>query len=237
MINDISFVRRGVIIEDKYIVSDLHLGYSSEIDTMTKQDEKSHILQNIKDVLDMYKIDQLVIAGDLFHEFGKPSQNAQDILDFLLTRLEVAGCELVLIRGNHDQNVDDYIGNNVMREDYDFMFNQECITVVHGHKMWSDYEETDIFIMGHLHPVVKINGSEWPTYLYGSFEENSYLILPAYSRYQDGVVVSNRMKLDIQFPFIEKSDFSVFKPLVYDDNKMEIREFPKLEESSEYFGV
>lgn len=237
MIDNISFTRRGVVIDSNFIISDLHLGYSDEINSMTKRDEKSQITYDIVNVLERDDVDQLVVNGDIFHEFGKPSENALQIFDTLLTRTDIAGCNILLIKGNHDENVDQYVKPHSMREDYSFNYDKSKFTVVHGHKKWSNYQQTDLLILGHLHPIAKINGVEWPTYLYGEVESKSVLILPAFSKYQDGITVSDRIKLDIDYPFVDTNSFGSLKPYVYDNDKNEVREFPILSKSSDFFGV
>ena len=237
MIDDITYTRRGVIINKNLIMSDLHLGYSSEINSMTKRDEKSQITYDLTDILDDKEVDRVIINGDIFHEFGKPSENALQIFDSLLTRVDIADCKITLIKGNHDKNVDKYVSPHTMREDYSFDRNGSKITVVHGHKRWSDYSESDILVLGHLHPVVKINGVQWPTYLQGKIENTNFLILPSFSKYQDGITISERVKLDIDFPFIKTESFRSLAPYVYDSEEDEVREFPVLNKCSQYFGV
>lgn len=237
MTDNITYTRRGVVIDGNYIISDLHLGYSTEINSMTKRDEKSQITYDLTDVLDQEEVDTVIINGDIFHEFGKPSEDALQIFDSLLTRTDIAGCDIILIEGNHDTNVDQYVSPHTMREDHSFQYKGSKVTVLHGHKKWSDYSDTDMFILGHLHPVAKINGVEWPTYLQGDISSKNFLVLPAFSKYQDGVTVSDKIKLDIDFPFIETRSFGLLSPYVYDSDEDEVREFPKLSESSRYFGV
>ena len=64
--------KRVLVYADTLIVSDIHLGYESEAElegAFLPRVQLKHALQDIKDVVNSYDINKLVIAGDLKHKF------------------------------------------------------------------------------------------------------------------------------------------------------------------------
>lgn len=237
--NILSYSNRGVVIGNTYVISDLHLGYSDEISSMTQQDERVEIADRITSTLDDKEIETVVLNGDVFHEFKRPSDKAREIFDELKLRLQADDINLQVITGNHDTVAKEQFSSTIDFKPYYKFYNEGFeVVVTHGHKM-VEVENPDMFIFGHLHPVMKVSGINWPTYLLGEdiYEDADVLILPCYSEYQDGVVISERTKTDIEFPYINISDFGKMRPMIYDDNKDDVKKFPILEESGEYFGL
>lgn len=237
---ELNFVDRGVIINDHYIISDLHLGYSDTIDSLTIEDEREEILPRIKSVLEEYDVNTLVVAGDVFHSFGSPSQSAREFFRSLDSLSREFNVTKEFLRGNHDtEALEEFFVSSKFDFKYQFSYEGYTICVTHGHKIPEISHDVDLYIIGHLHPVVRINGVDWPAYLHGknTYDQASLLVVPAFSSYKDGVVVSDHTKTNINFPFVEPEQFADMKPLVYDSNNGSVKEFPVLSKSSEFFGL
>lgn len=236
MINNIEFCKRGIIIDNKYIISDTHIGYSNIINTMKLDDERDNIIERIKNVTEKPNINELVINGDVFHEFKTPSDDARHLFSEIKSMVELNNCKLTCIYGNHDEKSHNSIKSIYDFEDfYSFSIDGNKIVVTHGHNV-VDNKNAELYIFGHIHPVININGVKWPTYLYSDQIDKDYniLISPCFSTYQDGVIVSDDTVLSVDFPYLRSDEFDNFKPYVYDSDKDEVREFPPLSEISNY---
>ena len=235
--------QRGVLIGSCYIISDTHLGYSDTIREMTSEEEFIEIKNQLESAFKQHTISEVVINGDFFHTFGSPSDETQKLVRQVFRVIKRNNASITIVTGNHDTTVEEYVSNQPVLEcnvvpEYSKEQNNIYFIATHGHKKWqSSYGEYDLVILGHLHPVININGKKWPTYLHGSFSEYNILILPAFSSYQDGVVISDTVQTNIDFPFVRPQEFRKFKPLVYDETENTIKEFPRLSQSAEYFGL
>lgn len=239
--SEILFTKRGLILDSHLIISDLHIGYSDVIDSMTIEDEQEEIIDRLKNVYSSNQIDKLVIAGDIFHEFGSPSKPARELLKRIRRVSSEYGVEFIALKGNHDSNaVSDSKYLVDFKDEYYFTTSyndsESVVGVIHGHK--PPEKDASLYILGHLHPNIRIDGVSWPIYLYGEniYNGSDVLILPAFSSYKDGVIVSKTTHTEIDFPLVSPTEFSELSPIVFDSENDDIRVFPILEKSDEYFN-
>lgn len=238
----VTFTKRGVVVGNHFIISDLHIGYSDVIDSMTIEDERNEIIDSLQSVYRNHMIDKLVIAGDVFHEFGSPSRSARDLLRSIQEMTSNHRVEFVAIRGNHDKQA---LSNSRylidFKESYQFEVSTNegscSIGVAHGDK--EPQFKSDLYIIGHLHPSVRIEGVSWPVYLYAQsiYEGSDLLVLPAFSSYKDGVIISKNTRTSIDFPMVSPPKFKQFYPIVYDFSDDSVKIFPQLAKSDKYFNV
>lgn len=225
---NIVFTRRGVVVNKSYIVSDLHIGQSSNVQSMSLKDETDKIIPDIEYVLNSYDINKLIVTGDVFHNYKTPSDTQVKVLDDINNILSEKNCELILIRGNHDENTTDYIKYSFL--DY---YNLDNIVITHGHKLL-DNLESELYIVGHIHPTIRIQGEVWPIYLVGYSQkiDSNIIVLPAYNKYQDGNIIKKNTNNSFQYI----SDYSELKPYIYDSNIDQVRKMPKIEKISNYIN-
>lgn len=234
--NDISslkFTNRGVIIDDRYIISDTHIGYSQTVRSMTLDDEKNEITSKIERVVDNNKIQKLIINGDIFHNFGEPQEEHIKLLENIEIILNENDIELILIKGNHDQNA-------LERFEFEDYIIYKNVLITHGHEKYEENinrENIKYCVLGHIHPNIRINGSKWPTYLYGQSDITGYktLILPAFNKYQDGVIITKNTNLSVEFPYVDT--FLNMYPYVLDESIDITRRMPKLKDSDKYMNI
>lgn len=236
MIEAYHLTNRGILVDDYFIISDLHLGYSKEIQSMTINDERENIADRINNILSENQISSFVLCGDIFHNFSSPNEDTLELYDELKTRIQVENSEVINIIGNHDKNVPNNTGIT-FKDYYEISSDNTKIVITHGHNK-QDIPSGDEYIIGHLHPTVRINGKKWACYLYGPSKLNSsnILVLPAFSSYQDGITISESFTVDVDIPFINTTDMSDFQPIVYDESKDSTKMFPHLSKSSKYFN-
>lgn len=232
MIKSVSFSNRGVIYDNKFIVSDIHLGYHNNIDSLTPTDELNQVINRIENVANNENINEIVFAGDTFDEFGIPNPSTIEIFYKIKDYINNEDIVLTVLEGNHDKNT---------HKSLDVDFKEEIvldnITVTHGHKY--PLNESKNYIIGHIHPTVKIEGVTWPAYLYGDsiYKGSNVIVLPSFNHLKSGSVISKNTNLNVETPILQKADFGKLQPIVFDEDNNSVKKFPKLEESDRFFGI
>jgi len=132
--------------------------------------------------------------------------------------------ELVLVRGNHDSQLDRVVDLTV----HDAYRLDSGTVVCHGHE--EPTERGDRYVVGHDHPKITIEGDDWPCYLLGKgvYGGADVLVLPAFTRLASGVAVNGghgRGTLE-RSPLV--TDIDRFRPVVRDEDADETLEFPFL---------
>jgi len=166
----IRFLEDSLLVDEKILViTDLHIGYEESVMgkslfIRTQLKEIIEKLDRIFRYLDdkKLKIKEVIILGDLKHEFGTISDSewreTLRFLDYLLRKTD----NIKLIRGNHDTILGP-VANKRGIEILDYykigMKNnkkQKNICFLHGDKIHGDCLESDILIIGHLHPAITL---------------------------------------------------------------------------------
>ena len=124
-------------------------------------------------------MDILVILGDLKHSILRPPPNERFLVTSLLTYLSGKGVEVHLLRGNHDSRIEKMIPNleNIhLSEEAWMRINLQgsgSALITHGHRRVPSQiiSPSDIIILGHLHPCLKITGRMGETMILRVFLE------------------------------------------------------------------
>ena len=159
------------------IIADLHLGFEGAMrkaGVAFPRVQIEEIRRSLERVLKGVK--EVVVAGDLKHEFSENLPHEwRDVEDFLRF-LEEKGVEVILVRGNHDnylKAIARKFGIDVVEE-----YEVKGIGIIHGHRCKEEWERV---IMGHEHPAVKVR-VRGGVYSYPCFlRVEGYLVLPAMS--------------------------------------------------------
>jgi hypothetical protein len=90
--------------------------------------------------------------------------------------------------------------------------------------------DADLYLVGHDHPAISIEGRKRPCFLYGpdSYRGGDVLMLPAFSRLAAGATVNGMRTSDFQSPLVTDAD--ALRPVVYDPDREEALSFPPLGE-------
>jgi len=223
---DVVFADRAVAFDPgTLVVADLHVGRAAASDVEVPLGERADLTGRLSDGLDRLGAETVVVAGDVLHEFGRVSQRAAETLDALDEVCRDAGAELVLVAGNHDG----VLANAWDRTVHDAYRVDGCardVLVCHGHE--EPEGSADLYVVGHDHPTITIEGQKRPCFLYG---ENTYrtadvLMLPAFSRVAAGVSVNGMRSRDFQSPLVTDADS--LRPVVWDQGRHEALTFPPL---------
>lgn len=153
---------------DLAIISDVHI--SNE---MSDRDVK-FIENSILDTLNRNKITQLVFNGDTFTDFPFHKEGKA-----MIERLRTELNDVILLEGNHERSVGG-LGDLQKTEKQHIELGDKEICIYHG-----DQEpeiDSDLYIIGHIHPTTRVDGSFKPCVLEHSGKGYKVIILPSYSK-------------------------------------------------------
>ncbi|MDI9646730.1 MAG: metallophosphoesterase family protein [Archaeoglobales archaeon] len=178
--------RDYIAIGKKCIIADLHLGLLRIGD--------SGVLKKLYELSE--KFETIIIAGDVKH-FNK---------NFDLKKLNDIGCEVVIVKGNHDI----YIQAEKFFIERDF-------AVFHGHILPEEVKNAKRWIVGHAHPSVyisdEVGGFKERAFLLGSVEiegeKRDVVVLPAFNELCASTAVNLERPAGILFKKWDYSDWNV----------------------------
>ena len=149
----------ALILEGKrknLIVTDIHLGFESSMASnqifIGKNSSLNETIEEILEIIDSEKPDSIVLLGDIKSSIKNISKTEWEQVPEFFKRIKEK-CDITVIPGNHDANIQRLIQENVSLINSTGMV-EEDILLTHGHTMPSEnYSHIDKIIMGHLHPV------------------------------------------------------------------------------------
>ena len=226
----------GVFIEslDALAIADLHLGYElalAEQGIFVPETQLKEILKDLKQLFRKVKPKNLIIVGDLKHEFGEASsqewREVFKLVEFLKKKVE----EIILIRGNHDN----YLLNIISKlgiELFDPYYLEKGICFLHGHKK-AKLPEYETLIIAHEHPSLVLKRGydrvKLPCFLYGKTKnKKNFICLPAFSTWASGSSINLIPKEEILSPVLkELVDIDELIPIAV-EKEIGTLKFPKI---------
>ncbi len=202
------------------VINDLHIGYEEALHrkgVLVPRSQLEQIVDKLTKIFKQVKINQVIINGDLKHEFGtvlrQEWREVLEFLDFLLRQ----GKEVIIIKGNHDpiiKPIADKKGVVVVNE-----YKIGDTLIVHGDELVETSAKR--IVIGHEHPAITIReGSKWEKYkcfLKGTWkskgknskkELKELIAVPSFNPLLEGTDV---LKEQILSPFLEDiKNFDVF---------------------------
>lgn len=161
------------------VIADLHIGieleYASKgiyIPWQTKD-----LMKKLEKIRKMEKgVKRLIIDGDLKHTILKIDQKEiKHVLDFVNFAEDLFE-EVIIIKGNHDGKIQKIlIGRTVVP-----YFVEEETLIIHGHKKVPKEIDVGRIVIGHVHPIFKINMKSEKVFVRGFFGDKEVIILPAF---------------------------------------------------------
>jgi uncharacterized protein len=207
------------------IFSDFHMGYEEALtsrgaliprfqfkDTMERL---SKIFSNIK-----HKLKNIIINGDLKHEFGTISnQEWRDILkliDYLSTKAE----QIIIVKGNHDVMLDPVTKKRNVKLVKEYRIDK--ILISHGDTITNNLKKIKTIIIGHDHPALGLKEhsrkENFKCFLKGKWKRKTLIAQPSFNLVVEGTDVLEGKFLS---PYLQKSikNFEVWavadKPLYF----------------------
>jgi len=228
------FIGKSLYFPEKEIllVADLHIGYEESLNEQGIFMPRRQFEETMADLEKVFEkigeVKEVVILGDLKHEFGLISSQewgeVRKVLDYLKSKTG----KIVLIKGNHDTVLEPI----AKREEVEI---KECyvkkdICFLHGDKLIAECMDKKIkmLVMGHRHPAVVLRDGykkeKYKCFLVGKWKGKKIIILPSFFPFVEGSEISsiedNRM-------FIPEKELKGFEAYVVGD---EVYGFGKLKE-------
>ncbi len=138
------------------IVTDIHIGFESIFAAnkiiIGKNSSINETIAELSKLIDLEKPDSLILLGDVKSSIKNISKNEWDEVPLFFKKISEK-CNIILIPGNHDANIQRLIPENISMISATGMV-EENILLTHGHTMPSkNFSHVDKIIMGHVHPV------------------------------------------------------------------------------------
>jgi uncharacterized protein len=154
-------------------LADLHLGKAAHFRKHGSALPSSAInkdLKLLKDLIELYKPEQVIFLGDLFH--SKANESVAEFKDFLA---EYLAFEFILIKGNHDIiNFEAYQIPN-----FSVVDSIKIGQILFTHEPIAD--ENAYSICGHIHPGIRLRGkARQGATLACFYQYKKQLIIPAF---------------------------------------------------------
>ena len=208
------FIDLALYLERKKILvfADFHMGFEESLNEegfLIPRFQFKETINRLKKILDSVKVNEIVINGDLKHEFGKISDTewryTLELLDFLLTYSK----KIVLVRGNHDTilgPIADKKGIKIVNH-----YEVDDFLICHGDKIISSNCKN--IIIGHEHPAISLRNSgreeTFKCFLEGKFENKKIIVMPSFNLITEGTDI---LKEKLLSPYLKKSldNFKIF---------------------------
>jgi len=143
--------------QKKYlVVTDLHIGfessfYSNEI-FLGKNTTVNETIDELSEIIKSEKPDSVILLGDVKSSIKSISKIEWNDVPLFLEKIRKM-CNVILIPGNHDANIQRLVPDDVSLISSTGMV-EENILFTHGHTLPSEnFAHVKKIIMGHIHPV------------------------------------------------------------------------------------
>ncbi|MDH3313618.1 MAG: metallophosphoesterase [Nitrosopumilus sp.] len=148
-----------LILEGKkknLIITDIHLGFENALKSndifIGKNSTINETIQELSEIIDSENPDSVILLGDIKSSIKNISGNEWDEVPLFFEEIRKK-CDVILIPGNHDANIQKLVPENISMISSTGMV-EENVLLTHGHTMPSEnFSHIDKIIMGHIHPV------------------------------------------------------------------------------------
>jgi len=224
------FIDKSVWLEKEKIlvIADLHLGYEEmlrEQGVFIPKTQYKEIISELEKIFSVVgKMKEIIILGDLKHEFGTISsqewKETLDLIDFLKKKTG----KIILIKGNHDN----YLINILKKQNIKLVdfYIKDNLAFIHGHKLFPEVLNRKIkyLFVGHMHPAISIRegvkSEIYKCFLVGKFKNKELVILPSFFPLVEGADVSIE-NTNLAFkPNLKEFEVYVVGDEVYDFGKV-----------------
>ena len=211
---EIKYIGKCLVVEKEsekiLVVGDLHLGYGESIrkgGVFVPVDIFGEVINDLDAIFERVgKIDEVVLLGDVKHEFGRIMREEWREIGEAMNYLRRKAKKIIVIKGNHDPVINSIVKDlkNIELVDY-YIKGETCF--LHGDRDFPEIHEKGVrkWVMGHVHPAVVIEEEG------GSKKEKYKCFLEGVHRGRKIIIVPSF------FPLVEGSDPRYFSfGLVWD---------------------
>jgi len=152
-------LKPALILEGKkknLVVTDIHLGFENTLKSneifIGKNSTINETIQELSEIIDSENPDSVILLGDIKSSIKNISGSEWDEVPLFFKEIR-RKCDVTLIPGNHDANIQRLVPDNISMISSMGMV-EENVLLTHGHTMPSEnFSHVDKIIMGHIHPV------------------------------------------------------------------------------------
>ncbi|MCF7871586.1 metallophosphoesterase [Candidatus Woesearchaeota archaeon] len=206
------------------IICDIHIGQER---IMNRQginiplNQYKQINEFTEKILEETKPKQIIINGDLKHDFGKITNDEWDKITLFLKNLKKYS-DVIIIAGNHDKVLQPITGKLKINMKKHYFLNNIYIT--HGDIIPenSEFAKAKTIIIGHEHPAIKLkDGNRIETYkafIKGKYKNKTLIVMPSLNPLSEGSDILTEKFLS---PFLKESKkqktLAEFESYILDD--------------------
>ncbi|MBD3252375.1 hypothetical protein GF386_01440 [Candidatus Pacearchaeota archaeon] len=241
--NKIKFLNDCLLVGDVLVIGDMHLGYEEQFQKAIFPGlHKKQIIKKIEGVFDYLEkkkinIREIVILGDLKHDFGNISNREwREVLEFL-DYLKNKTYKITVIKGNHDKVLIPILRKRDI-ELRDFYI-REGVCFLHGDGLFEQClnRQTDVLVFGHLHPAIiiadKYKSEKFKCFLKGRWKSKTVYVLPSFTPVSYGfdlLDIDETNKNKKEHFIIENKELKNFEVIIYNNKDKKEYNFGKLRE-------
>jgi hypothetical protein len=208
------------------IISDIHLGYEEHLGkqgVLVPRTQFKQIIKRLDWVTNEVPVEQVVLNGDIKHEFGTISKQEWREVLRLIDYFEKKNIKILVVKGNHDTIIGPIARKKALKEVREAR--HKDILITHG-----DYvpeKLAPIIIMGHEHPAItlreKAKQEKFKCFIKGKFKKSMLIVQPSLNPLTEGTDVT---KEEVLSPLITNlPSFAVF---IVNDKTHEVLPFGKI---------
>lgn len=213
-------------------IADLHIGHEEALNKagiFVPRIQFSEIIADLNKIFsETGKLNEIIICGDLKHEFSTISEQEWKETYKLIEFLKEKTKKIILVRGNHDKILG-RLSEKIEIKDYYISNN---IVFAHGDRLFPEMTDKKIktIVIGHRHPAVYISDKykkeKYKCFLAGKFKGKEIIILPSFFPLIEGTdfIEENNML------FIPEKNLKNFSVYVVSGSKNEVLDFGRLKD-------
>ena len=138
------------------VITDIHIGFESSMASnevfVGKNSATDELIEELTQIIDSEKPDSVILLGDVKTSIKNITKIEWEQVPLFFKKIREK-CDVVLVPGNHDANIQRLTPENISMISAAGMV-EENILLTHGHTMPPEnFSHVDKIIMGHLHPV------------------------------------------------------------------------------------
>ncbi len=190
---EVELIGKGLFlkVEKTLVISDLHLGYEEMLinkGVLVPKAQLKETLRDLEELVKKVKPRQIVINGDLKHEFGRVlGQEWKDTLA-LVDWIKKQGIKLIVIKGTHDPILKPILNKRSLEIVDSLKLGK--VFIFHGDKETKIPSDTEIVVIGHEHPAIILREGrkteKFKCFLHGQWKGKELIVLPAFNPLVEG---------------------------------------------------
>jgi len=213
-------------VEKILVMTDLHVGFEEAINksgVLLPRHQQKETLKDLKSIFEKLEkekknIKEIILLGDIKHEFGEISK--QEWRDtFRVLRFLLGKCEnLIITKGNHD-NILGPILKKFPKIRFEKIYFNKKTAFFHGLK--KDFKDKGLkdkkikrIVVGHFHPSITISEKskreKYKCFLVGKYKGKQMIILPSFFSLREGVNILGRTKPGFLEGHVDVRNFEIF---------------------------